>query len=192
MAGMMFMKLTGIDGEEPIGSSPAQKMIAIAGYSHRVSTPIAQIRPNSGEDIRNRRGPCDHGLFVVQKGFDKTSPKLFSASCNGVIFDNAVIYVCSQDRNSLTNSSKIAPFFTITMTEAIIANFSYESSGTWPMEVMSLHYTSISWKVDWIDPDEENDTASKSKLEPVGWDGELDKESPTDVPSALSWKSSLL
>lgn len=190
MADMMFLRLKGIDGEAPIGDS--QKAISIANFSHNVSTPIAALRPNVGADARSRRGPVEHGEFQITKALDKTSSKLFSACCNGVIFENAVVFVCSQDRNTMLNTSKIAPFFTITMTDVIISNFSYQCAGQWPMEALSLHYTSIGWKVEWIDPDEENDTATKTNLEPVGWDGEIDKAATIDVPSDLSWQSGLL
>jgi len=189
MPDMLFMRLQGDNfaGEEPIGDS--KDLIRILSYSHNISTPVSALRPNVGDDARNRRGPCEHGLFRVTKALDKTSSKLFSASCNGIMFKNVAIFLCSQDFNSSSNTSEMQPFFTIYLTEAIIAEYSYECEGKWPLEYLSFHYTSIGWDLDWIDPDPGDDTATLTQLSEVGWDGTKDKEA-TISSSEVKWESS--
>lgn len=189
MADMLFMRLQGDNfaGEEPIGDS--KDLIRILSYSHNISTPISALRPNVGDDARNRRGPCEHGLFQVTKALDKTSSKLFSACCNGVMFKNAAIFLCSQDQNSMTKTSEMNPFFTINLAEAIIADYSYKCEGQWPLEFLSFHYTSIGWDLDWIDPDPSNLTATLTQLSDVGWDGTKDKEASISS-SSVKWESS--
>ena len=59
----LYLRLEGVDGEEPIGES--QKMILIASYSHGLSMPVAPTRPSLGEDAAFRRSYCRHGLFTV-------------------------------------------------------------------------------------------------------------------------------
>jgi type VI protein secretion system component Hcp len=180
---MIYLRLEGVDGEEPIGDS--QKMIAIAGYSHSLSMPVAPGRPSLGEDAAFRRSYCQHGLFTVTKGFDMTSPKLFAACANGIVFPNAAVHTCSQKFNTSAKSSEPAPMLTITMTDAVMVDFSYGFQGGWQVETISFQYAKIGWKVNWADPE----TGDPANLEPVGWDGLTNKAGEVSIPSAVKWGS---
>lgn len=181
MKQMLYMRLEGIDGEEPIGES--QKMIAIQGYSHSIGLPVAQTRPSVGKEAAFRRSFCRQGVFEVIKGFDKTSPKLFEACANGVVFPNAAIYACSQEFNSQKKSSLPVPMLTIVLTDAVMVDFSYGFQGGWQIETISLRYASIGWKTKWADPE----TGDSENLEPVGWEGLENAASQISVPAGVKW-----
>lgn len=186
MSQMLFMRVDGIEGEEPIGDS--QKMIMIASYSHGVGISISPSRPSLGKDATLRRSYCQHGLFQVTKGFDKTSPKLFDACTNGVIFPNVVIYACNSSFNSMTKSSEPKPFLSIVMTEAVMAEFQYGFSDGWQVESIGFRYSSIGWTTNWVSPED----GKAETLEPVGWDGLTNEEASVPVPSSLKWSSGSL
>ncbi len=181
MSDLLFMRLDGIDGEEPIGAD--QKLIRIDNYSHRLSMPSAPMRPSAGPDATMRRSYCDHGLFIVNKALDMTTPKLLAAAANGVVFPNVAIYVGGTDYSTLTNVSKPDPFITIIMTDAIIADFAYGFDGEWQTEKIAWRYTSIGWEVKWTNPDD----GSAAQLEPVGWKGDTNKAATVSVPSAVEF-----
>jgi len=150
MEQMLYLRLEGVDGEEPIGNS--QKMIAILTYSHGLSMPVAPGRPSLGENASFRRSFCRHGLFQVTKLFDMTSPKLFEACANGVVFPNAAVFSCKQDFNESKKTSEPAPMLSIFLTNAIMVDFSYSFSGGTQVENLAFRYTSIGWKTKWADP----------------------------------------
>lgn len=183
MEQMLYMRLEGIDGEEPIGAS--QEMIAINSYSHGLSMPVAPTRPSVGEDAAFRTSYCRHGAFTVVKGFDKSSTKLFEACANGVKFPNVGIHVCTQEFNSIKNTSEPAPMLSINLTDAIMVDFSYSFQGGWQVENIAFQYTSIGWKVKWVDPEKGDST----NLEPVGWDGQKNSPSTISIPSSIDWSS---
>ena len=183
---MLYLRLEGLDGEEPIGDS--QKMIAIQSYSHSVSMPVSPMRPSVGADASFRRSYCQHGLFSVVKGFDRTSTRLFEASTNGIVFPNVAIYACSQSFSSAKKSSEAKPMLTIILTDAIIADFSYGFSDGWQVETIGFQYASIGWESKWPDPE----TGNESNLEPVGWDGRENKTGSISIPAAVKWGSGSL
>lgn len=186
MKQLLFMRLEGIDGEEPIGES--QSMIAIHSYSHSVGMPVAPTRPSVGNEAGFRRSYCRHGAFEVVKGFDKTSPKLFEACANGVVFPNVAIHACNQEFNTQRNSSKPTPMLSIVLTNAIMVDFTYGFEGGWQVENLAFQYASIGWKTKWADPD----TGDSANLEPVGWKGADNAAGTISVPSAVDWSSALL
>lgn len=181
MANLLFMKLEGVDGEEPIGDS--QEMIAIHSYAHSLTMPVAPARPSAGNDVAFRRSYCRHGLFTVSKGFDMTSPKLFEACANGVVFPHAVVHACSQDFNSTTKKSGPQPFLSIVMTDALMVDFTYAFQDGWQVETITFQYGSIGWKTEWRSPED----GSTANLEPVGWDGTANIPSQLSIPGSVDW-----
>lgn len=181
MASLLFMKLEGVDGEEPIGES--QEMIAIHGYSHSLTMPVAPSRPSVGKDAVFRRTYCQHGLFTVVKGFDVSSPKLFEACANGVVFPNAVVHVCSQDFNSTKKKSGPEPFLSIVLSDALMVDFSYGFENGWQVESIAFRYASIGWKTEWRNPED----GKVANLEPVGWDGLANVPEQPSVPKSVDW-----
>lgn len=180
---LLFMRIDGIEGEEPIGDGEKHKLIKIESYSHGLGMPTAPFRPSVGTDATLRRSYCRHGLFTVIKGFDKSSPKLFEACANGVVFPTVVIYLCLHRPDPLTKDEEMQPLLSIVMTDAVMASFEYGFSGEWPVETIGFRYTSIGWKTDWIDPE----TGQDATLEPVGWDGSENAPGDIDIPSSVKW-----
>jgi len=184
MKPMLYMKLPGIKGEEPIGKD-SQDAIAIQSYSHSLTLPVSPMRPSVGEHASFRRSYCQHGLFNVLKGFDKTSPKLFEASAAGVEFENVAIFACGQFHGK-KNKSIIMPLLSIHLTRAFIVNFSYEFLDGWQVETIAFQYASIGWHLSWPDP-EKGDPGNLD----VGWDA-LKNIASTDVANPenadVKWK----
>ena len=183
---MLYLRLEGIDGEEPIGDS--QDAIAILDYSHSVGAEVASTRPSVGADASFRRSKTHHAPFVVNKAFDRTSPKIFAAASRGVMFKHAVVYSCAQEITALTKSSKGVPFLSIIMKDAFIVDYSYGYADGWQMETVAFEYASIGWHADWKDPESGDDES----LEPVGWDGAENKNSQIAIPASVKWQTSLL
>ncbi|MCA9178742.1 MAG: type VI secretion system tube protein Hcp [Planctomycetales bacterium] len=187
MTQMLYMRLEGIDGEEPIGDN-SQDAIAIIDYSHSIGLELANQRPSAGADAAFRRSRTHHAPFVVNKSFDRTSSKIFAAASRGVLFKHVVIYSCSQEISQLTTSSKPKPFLSIIMKDAVIADFSYQFAGNWQAEQISFQYASIGWHVKWKDPE----SGDSETLEPVGWNGSQNKNEQIAIPSSVEWSSGLL
>ncbi len=183
MSDLLYLRLDGVDGEEPIGDS--QKLISIVSYQHNLDQPVTPNRPSQGKDSVHRRSFCRHAPFRVVKGFDKTSAKLFAAASAGVTFKKAIVHACTSQFQSLTNTSKPGPFLSIIMDNAIISGFSYGCEGDWPMETLSFQYASIGWKVNWPDPED----GEEKKLEPVGWDGQKNQPGAVEIPKNLNWNA---
>jgi type VI protein secretion system component Hcp len=179
---LLFMRLEGIEGEEPIGDS--EKLIKIESYSHSLGTPTAPFRPSVGEDAALRRPYCQHGLFTVTKGFDITSSRLFEACANGVVFPTVAIFLCVHREAGLTKDLEMKPLLTIVLEDAVMASFDYGFQGGWPAESIGFRYTSIGWEVDWIDPA----TGEDKKLDPVGWDG-MENVPAAVSPGSVKWGS---
>jgi type VI protein secretion system component Hcp len=183
MSTMLFLRLDGIEGEEPIGDS--QKMISLMSYRHRVGPQITSLRPSAGEHVRLRRSPCQHGLFTVIKGYDKTSPELFRACTAGVEFPKAIVFLCTSDVRK--NSSKPITLLRIVMENAVMADYSYYFEGGWQIENIGFRYASIGWISNWIDPDTGDDVPKFD----VGWDGVKNVVGGVDaLPKNLDWDSS--
>ena len=180
------MRLEGIEGEEPIGDS--QKLIKLQSYSHSLAMPSVPARPSVGKDVALRRSYCEHGLFRVVKAFDNTSPKLFEACANGVVFPSVLIYLCIHRANPLSKDQELEPMLTIVLSDAIMASFDYAFDADWPMEHVGFRYSSIGWKTDWIDPEKGSD----KKLEPVGWEGTENTPADISIPGDLKWGSGSL
>jgi len=183
MSDLLYLRLDGVEGEEPIGES--QKLISIVSYHHNLTLPVTPNRPSQGKDAIHRRSFCRHAPFRVVKGFDKTSAKLFEAASAGVTFKTAIVHACTSQFQTLTNTSKPTPFLSIILENAVIAGFSYGCDGQWPIETLDFQYASIGWKVNWPDPED----GDVKKLEPVGWDGETNQSAAVDIPSDLKWGS---
>lgn len=181
MEQMLYMRLEGIDGQEPIGES--QNMIGIQSYKHSVGMPVAPARPSIGKEASFRRSFCAHGAFQVVKGFDKTSPKLFEACANGVVFPNVAVFACSQEFNSQKKSSSPVPMLTINLSDAVMVDFSYGFQGGWQIETIAFRYASIGWKAKWADPE----TGDSENLEPVGWEGADNAAATISIPAGVKW-----
>ena len=181
MADLLFMRVEGIEGEEPIGQD--DDLIRIGSYAHSLSMPVTPVRPSVGKESAQRRSYTQHGLFRVMKGLDKSSPKLFAASAQGVLLPTVVIFLCRQEKNLLTKEFTPTPLLTITMTDVVIANFDYGYSDGWPTESIALQYQSIGWEVDWVNPED----GTNDRLEPVGWNGTTNKSEAVDLPGNMAW-----
>ena len=183
MAKLIFLKIEGIDGEEPIGETPEKKMIRLSGYSHSLDMELSASRPSLGPDATLRRSYCRHGLFAVQKGLDLATPKLLQACANGVIFPNVAIHVCTLQDVTFPSRKKVPkPILSIVMTDAIIAHHSYGFQDKWPTEQISFQYTSIGWNCNWYKPKDGSSTAI-----PTGWDGSSNEDKVLAVPAAVKF-----
>lgn len=188
-SGQSFMRIDSYDGEEPYNSD--MHMIRLAGFRHNLSVPIATLRPSVGALSTMRRSYCEHGYFTVFKGLDKTSGSIFNLCARAAIIPNVAVYMCRNDEVSSGLSSYTAqpvPFLSIAMTNVVIANFQYELKSSWPVEQVDLHYTSISWILDWIDPVD----GSTVNLGGVGWNGLTNVPTPpvaasNAIPAAVKY-----
>lgn len=181
---LLYMRLKGqsFEGEEPIGDD--QKLIRIGSYSHSLGMPVSSARPSAGENVNLRRGPCQHGTFTVTRGFDKVSSKLFDAAAAGVVFEDALIFLCSMMGGSKNESHGLDSLLTIHLTNAIMTSFQYSYSGDWPIEVIGFSYTSIFWDVSWPDPVD----GKVNDMEQAGWDGLLNKSGTLAIPGSLDFE----
>lgn len=183
MASLLYMRLEGIEGEEPLGSD--EKAIRLNSYSHNLTLPVAPMRPSVGDGATLRRSYCQHGHFQVTKGFDRTSPKLFNACANGVVFETVAIYLCMSAKTTSPTSDgyEPEPFLSILLKTSVIADFRYGYSGEWPVETLAFRYTSIGWKTGWVNPE----TGEDENLEPIGWDGAENAPAQLSIPSSVKW-----
>jgi type VI protein secretion system component Hcp len=146
--------------------------------------PVASARPSAGENVNLRRGPCQHGTFTVTRGFDKVSSKLFDAAAAGVVFEDALIFLCSMMGGSKNESHGPDSLLTIHLTNAIMTSFQYSYSSDWPIEVIGFSYTSIFWDVAWPDPVD----GKVNDMEQAGWDGLLNKSGTLAIPGSLDFE----
>jgi type VI secretion system secreted protein Hcp len=179
----LYMRIDDIKGQEPIGDDPMD-LIKIISYRHALLMPIAPFRPSVGMHARLRRSYCEHGLFTVTKGFDKTSPKLFEACANGVVFPTVLIHLCiTKGKGAKLKEREMDPMLTIVMTDAVMASFDYGFAGEWPIETIEFRYTSIGWKTTWVDPKD----GKEEFLSPVGWNGGTNKGEDIEIEKELKW-----
>lgn len=78
-----FMKIDGIDGESNVKNQ--KNMIEVLGFSHEVSKEVDPL------DCRKVRGDRRHRTFEVVKSFDKATPLIAQAVCQGKKIKNVEI-----------------------------------------------------------------------------------------------------
>lgn len=189
MSQLLFMHVEGIDGEEPLGSG--DKLIRLAGFKHSLGAQIGMARASAGKNSMQRRSYCQHGLFVVDKILDMTTPKLLDACTSSVSIPNVAVYVCSSiEKSSMgatgsTSSYQPSPFYTILLQDVVIDDYTYSCHGEWPVETIAFLYATISWKLNWVNRTD----GTAMPLSPVGWDGTTNKAQSTDIPSSVQFSS---
>jgi type VI protein secretion system component Hcp len=186
---LVFMRIQGIDGEEPVGSDEGkgerpQKLIKIVTFDHTLTLPTSPLRPSVGKFAKLRRAYCQHGLFTVRKELDKTSHKIFELCLKGAVVENVAFYVCRPGEN-LKGEFGLEAMVSILLQEVVIVHFGYEWTTSWK-ERIDLDYSSITWKVDWPEGKE----GKVNHLTPVGWNGLLNKSEAVDIPAGVAFKSS--
>lgn len=188
---LTFMKIDGIDGEEPYDTT--MKLIRISGFKHGLHVPTMATRPSLGTTSTLRRTYCDHGDFTVYKGLDVSSGKIFDACQRAAIIANLAVYMCRSDNSSGALSSgdfMPLPFLSIVMTNVVISGFTYEMQLGWPTERVDIRYTSISWILDWVSPKD----GTAANLPGVGWNGSTNKPTPpyaasSAIPATVGYKA---
>jgi len=179
---MAYMRIANVDGEEPYGST--MKLIKIAGFRHGLTVPMSPMRPSVGAQATLRRSYCEHGDMSVFKGLDTTSGKIFDLCSRAAIITDISLLLCRSDTGSNPlNSGEYGPipFLSIVMTQAVIANFTYEFKSGWPTEQLDIRYTSISWILDWVSPV----NGAAANLGGVGWNGGTNVPTPPYTSSAM-------
>ena len=135
MAGDMFLKIEGIDGEST--DEAHEKWIEIEswglGFSQNV---VTGGKSTAGARTAERVNISD--LSVV-KLLDKASPEIFFACCTGKHIPTVQIEVCRA-------SEKKEKYWEIKMTDVLIASVSPgQSTGSIPMESIAFNPGKIEW-----------------------------------------------
>ncbi len=91
---------------------------------------------------QRRSGETSLGDLVVVKQWDKSSPKLAEAVCNGVHKDEIILHLCStiNDQNVVNMEIKFS--------DAIFTSYSFSGNAAQqpvPTEEITLNYTEIEW-----------------------------------------------
>jgi len=155
MAGDMFLKLDGIDGEST--KSKTEGWIEILSFSNGASNPSL-----GAHGTGMGTGKVDIGAIHVQKIVDKASPKLFLACCQGTHIKKGTLTV----RES-TGGNTTEPYFQYDMDGVFIDSIQWGGSngGGKPSESLSFTFQKIT--VSYWPQSADGKVGSKI---PAGWD----------------------
>lgn len=163
MAGDMFLKFEGIDGEST--DAKHEKWIAIESFTHNVTQPVSAASGTGGRT----GGKADFGDFIFTKTIDSATPELYLHCANGKHIPKVDIDFC------LATEDKHV-YMTYTLEDVIVssvtpAGSNSDADGAKPAEQVSIAYGQIEWEYTPID-DSGNPGAAIKK----GWDLEKNEQ----------------
>lgn len=138
MAG--YMKLGDIEGESKDTSH--ENWINLLSVSQGLSRPM---RAGASGSTR-QRASVDCGDVVVVKELDASSPKLIEAICDGTVFPECLIDLCTS-----TGADGRVPYFQWELVNVFAVHYSVSGAtadGAVPTEQISLNYEEIKWTYD--------------------------------------------
>lgn len=163
MAGDMYLKLEGIDGEST--DEKHEKWIAIESFTHNVNQPVSAASGTGGRT----GGRADFGDFVFTKTIDAATPDLYVHCSNGKHIPKVEIEFCLATEDKHT-------FMKYTLEDVIVSSVTpagsrSDADGAKPAEQVSLAYGKIEWEYTPID-----DTGRPGASIRRGWDLEKNKQ----------------
>ena len=138
MAG--YMKLGDIEGESK--DSAHEGWINLLSVSQALSRPM---RAGASGSTR-QRASVDCGDVVVVKEMDASTTKLIEAICDGTVFPECKIDLCTS-----TGADGRVPYFMWELTNVFCTSYSVSGAtadGAVPTEQLSLNYEEIKWTYD--------------------------------------------
>jgi type VI secretion system Hcp family effector len=158
MAGDMYMKIDGIDGESTDGDH--QKWFEITSYSFSANQPAAATRSTAGAATVERVYLSD---FTVTKSMDIGSPDITLYCCQGKAIKTITISCFRAD----TVGEKPVEYMKYVLSDSIVTNYSVSGGvGDIPSESISFNYAKITWN---YLPQKEGGGAKEGNKE-SGWD----------------------
>jgi len=135
MAGDMFLKIEGIDGEST--DEAHSNWIEIESWNVNFSQNVSGKAKSTGGGRTAER--VDISDLVITKVMDKSTPEIKFACATGKHIPTVQIEICRA-------SEKKEKYYEIKMTDVLISNVSSaHSTGSIPMETVSFNPGSIEW-----------------------------------------------
>lgn len=138
MAG--YLKIGDIKGESV---EPAHKeWINLLSFDQHISRPMAA--GISGSTRQRASAVC--GDVVVTKELDASTPKLIQAICDGTVFKEVKIDMCTS-----TGDKQRVPYLQYELKNVMVSSFSISGASegpSVPTESLSLNYEEIKWTYD--------------------------------------------
>jgi type VI secretion system secreted protein Hcp len=155
MAGDVFMKIDGIDGEST--DKKYAKWFELHSFSHGVSQPSSGEPSTGGARSAER---CDHQDFTIQKDVDKASPKFFEYCCKGNHIKEITVVLCRMVGNVKQEYMKYV------LKDSIVSSYQHSGSGGLPTDSLSFNYGAIEWTYTELD----HRTGQSKGEVAAGWD----------------------
>jgi type VI secretion system secreted protein Hcp len=151
-----FLKIDGIDGET--SDAKHKNEMEVLSFSWGVTQAITGTVSSSGTFTGQR---CDMSPLVIQKLFEKASPKVAQACAAGDHFASAVLTLCRAGGDK-------QPYMEYKMSDVIISSYQVAGvgEGGLPTESFSLNYGKIEMTYTQIG----TDGKATGKVGSVGWD----------------------
>ena len=160
MAGDMYMKIDGIDGEST--DKDHTKWFEITSFSFQASQPAASTRSTSGAATVERVYLSD---FTVTKLMDSGTPDITLACCTGRALKTITISCWRADSGEA--APKPVEYIKYELSDAIVTSYSVSGGvGDIPAESISFNYAKITWN---YLPQKETG-AGKEGNKASGWD----------------------
>jgi type VI secretion system secreted protein Hcp len=152
----VFLKVDGVEGES--SDAKHKNEIEVLSFSWGVSQAITGTVSSAGTFSGQR---CDMSPLVIQKLFDKASPKAAQACAAGDHFASAVLTLCRAGGDK-------QPYMEYKMTDVMISSVQVGGTGEGglPTESISLNYSKMEMTYTKIGTD--GKVAGKGAS--VGWD----------------------
>lgn len=160
MAVDYFLKIDGIEGESK--QTKYEKQIELMSLSYDVSTPIQIGIAGGGMSM----GKANFGQLHFTKRFDKSSPKIFQASCTGTHIKSAIFTAQKSGGGSLAAAQALV-YFVLTIEDVVVASFANSGSGgdEGLVESVSFGYSKIKMQYT-----EQNEKGAAAGTTAMGWD----------------------
>lgn len=132
----VFLKVDGLEGES--GDLKHKGEIEVTSFSWGVTQAITGTVSSSGTFTGQR---ADLSPLVIQKYFDKASPKAAQACASGEHFASAILVLCRATGDK-------QPYMEYKLTDVLISSVQVGGAGEGgvPTESWSLHYGKIEMK----------------------------------------------
>ena len=132
-----FLKIDGIPGEST--DAKHKDWIEVLSYHFSADQRFTSSKSSTGGASSER---VDLGPFVIVKGLDKASPKLYEHCCNGKHIKEITMEVCRAGGDKVK-------YFEVKLEESIVASVkpggSSKGAESVPLEEVAFDYGKIKW-----------------------------------------------
>jgi type VI secretion system secreted protein Hcp len=111
------------------------QMIEVSSFQHSISQPLTGDLSNQ----KRTTGVATHGSFVFTKYLDLASASILQSCNQSTLLPTVTFYILQSQANA-----NVA-YWSVMMTNVLIADVSISSGGGKPIESVSLQYTAITW-----------------------------------------------